>query len=96
MSGVHVIRDADHWWVVREGGEGIATSPVVGLREAVRIGKTIASAEHTELTVYDEQGRVRGWRDFPSEPDGACHSTSKSDSRQRRDAAPGRARGRSK
>lgn len=96
MSGVHVIRDADRWWVVREGGEGVATSPVVGLREAVRIGKTIASAEHTELTVYDEQGRVRGWRDFPSEQDGASHSTSRSDTPQRHAATPGKARGRSK
>lgn len=96
MSGVHVIRDADRWWVVREGGEGVATSPVAGLREAVRIGKTIASAEHTELTVYDEQGRVRGWREFSSEPDGASHSTSRSDSPRRRDAAPGKARGRNK
>ncbi|MFN2442270.1 MAG: hypothetical protein ABR517_06260 [Thermoanaerobaculia bacterium] len=62
--GVHVIRDDDRWWVLREGEDGVPPPAYRRLREALRLGKAIARLSQTELTVYDEQGRVRHWSDY--------------------------------
>lgn len=62
--GVHVIRDDDRWWVLREGADGVPAPGYRRLREALRFGETIARQAQAELTVYDEEGRVRRWSDY--------------------------------
>lgn len=63
-NGIHVVRDGDAWWVLPEG-EGCAPErPFTRARDAIRTARSIARAERSELTLYDEEGRVRSWRDF--------------------------------
>lgn len=66
-SGIHVIRDDDRWWVLREGEDGVPSSAYPSLRDAVRTARDLAQREGSEVTLYDELGRVRAWYDFQSE-----------------------------
>ncbi|HVR43283.1 MAG TPA: DUF2188 domain-containing protein [Thermoanaerobaculia bacterium] len=63
-NGIHVIRDGDRWWVLREGESGVPSSTFLDARDAIRTGRALARRERTEFTLYDEQGRVRAWNDF--------------------------------
>ena len=63
-SGIHVIRDDDRWWVLREGEDGVPSSAFGTLKDAVRIARNLARQEGAEVTLYDEGGRVRGWFEF--------------------------------
>ncbi|MGH9456128.1 MAG: DUF2188 domain-containing protein [Thermoanaerobaculia bacterium] len=62
--GIHVIRDDDRWWVVREGESGDTSSVFQDARAAIRVGRSLARRERTEFTLYDERGKVRAWSDF--------------------------------
>ena len=62
-DGVHVIRDGNRWLILREG-DSEAAPAYPNLRDALRIGRSLARKERTELTLYDESGRVRDWADF--------------------------------
>ena len=63
-NGIHVVRDGDAWWVLPEGETSAPALPFSRARDALRTARSIARAERSELTLYDEAGRVRSWRDF--------------------------------
>lgn len=63
-NGIHVVRDANSWWVLRDGDSAAPAPSFRSAREAIRAARSLARAEKTEVTLYDESGRVRAWRDF--------------------------------
>jgi hypothetical protein len=63
-SGIHVVRDGNVWWVLREGETCAPAPPFSRARDAIRTGRSLARAARSEFTLYDESGRVRAWKDF--------------------------------
>ena len=63
-NGIHVVPDEDSWWVLRDGEARSPSRPFSSARDAIRIGRSIARAEKSEFTLYDDDGRVRAWTDF--------------------------------
>ena len=63
-NGIHVVRDGDAWWVLPEQEDCAVERPFQHARDAIRSARSIARAERSELTLYDEAGRVRSWTDF--------------------------------
>ncbi|MCA1733684.1 MAG: DUF2188 domain-containing protein [Acidobacteria bacterium] len=63
-NGIHVVPDEDTWWVLRDGESRAPSRPFSRARDAIRTGRSIARAEKSEFTLYDQDGRVRAWKDF--------------------------------